>query len=160
MDVSTGLSALSTAVGLTRALRDAIKGGQIKGDEIAGRVGEIYDYIVDSKDALLDAKDQIQTAKEEMIVLAAELERHKIYVLRHSVHWKRLPDETDEGPFCPICFAHGTMMPLAAIGKAADDPGTIIFRCPTNHVPPGQGRQFSYRISKDLVKPDRYVVPE
>lgn len=66
MDIATGISALKAAVDLTRATRDAAKAGKLTPDEFAGRVGEIYDYIIDSKDALVDAKDEIQELKAKL----------------------------------------------------------------------------------------------
>lgn len=43
---------------LTKSLRGGLKTGQIKPDEIAGRIGEIYDYIIDSKAALVEAQEE------------------------------------------------------------------------------------------------------
>ncbi len=66
MSILGGLSALAAAADLTKTMRDAAKSGAIKPDEFAGRVGEIYDYIIDSKAALVDAQ-------EEMLRLQAEI---------------------------------------------------------------------------------------
>jgi hypothetical protein len=119
VDILTGLSGLKTAADLTRMLRESLKSGQIiKGDEIAGRIGEIYDYIVDSKDALVDAKDQIVQLRDEIKKLQNALEREKKYVFMHGVYWETfeitgLHIHDDEGnpiseiryhgPFCPLC---------------------------------------------------------
>jgi hypothetical protein len=66
MDIATGLSALKTSTDLLRALREKLKSGEVKGEEVIGRIGEIYDYIVESKDALVDAKDEIYALKEKL----------------------------------------------------------------------------------------------
>jgi hypothetical protein len=66
MDILAGMSGLKTGIDLLRSLRDALKSGQMKPDEVAGRIGEIYDYIVDSKDALVDAKDRIQELQAQL----------------------------------------------------------------------------------------------
>src|SRR5712692_8325584 len=66
MIILTGITGLKAAADLTRMLRDGLKSGQIKGDDVAGRIGEIYDYIVDSKDALVEAKDEIQELKAQV----------------------------------------------------------------------------------------------
>ncbi|MDP8980053.1 MAG: hypothetical protein M3O35_05615 [Acidobacteriota bacterium] len=58
--IVAGISGLKAAADLTRSIRDGLKSSQIKPDEIAGRIGEIYDYIIDSKAALLDAQEEIQ----------------------------------------------------------------------------------------------------
>jgi hypothetical protein len=66
MDIASGLAALKTASDLTRSLRDAVKSGGIKDDEISGRIGEIYDYIIDSKAALIDASEEIHNLKGQV----------------------------------------------------------------------------------------------
>lgn len=53
------MAALKTAADLTRSLREAAKAGSLKPDEFAGRVAEVYDYIIDSKEALLSAQEMI-----------------------------------------------------------------------------------------------------
>jgi hypothetical protein len=120
MDLMSGLAGLRAAVELTRALRDAAKAGTLKQDEFAGRVGEIYDYITDSKDALVDAKDQIQDLKDEIRKLKAAADEEESFQFLHGVYWKplsvRVHDEEFEaihgaekyevrwdGPFCPLC---------------------------------------------------------
>jgi hypothetical protein len=126
MSLVTGLSALSAATSLTRSLRDGLKSGTIKGDEIAGRIGEIYDHIVDSKDALVEARDEIQELKNQLH--SSHTERRKLidkaneekqFEFRYGVYWRMYttgsPVETEEaergnpcttfwdGPFCPLC---------------------------------------------------------
>jgi hypothetical protein len=66
MSIVAGMSALAAAANLTKTMRDAAKSGTIKPDEFVGRVGEIYDYIIDSKAALVDAQ-------EEMLRLQAKI---------------------------------------------------------------------------------------
>ncbi len=57
MSILAGLSALTAAANLTKTMRDAAKSGTLKPEEFTGRVGEIYDYIIDSKAALVDAQE-------------------------------------------------------------------------------------------------------
>jgi hypothetical protein len=42
--LASGISSIKTAVELVRILRDAAKGGNLAADELAGRIGEIYDH--------------------------------------------------------------------------------------------------------------------
>src|SRR5258707_202702 len=88
MDVASGMSGLSAAVNLARSLRESLKSGEMKSDEIAGRIGEIYDYIVDSKDALVDAKDQIADLKDEIRRLKAATEDEQRFQFMHGVYWR------------------------------------------------------------------------
>jgi hypothetical protein len=143
MDLISGLSGLRAAVELTRALRDAAKAGDIKPDEFAGRVGEIYDYIADSKDALIDAKDQIRDLKDEIRKLNAAAEEEQQFQFLHGVYWKpyevRVHDEEFEainnaekweirwdGPFCPLCKDDiGKIIRLEEQGKAYEGGGPM-----------------------------------
>jgi len=105
MDLATGLSALNSSRELLRALRERLKNEDLKREEVIGRIGEIYDYIVDSKDALVDAKDEIYALKEK-------LARKNQYEHRFSVLWRKGDDGKYVGPFCPICNGNGKEMPM------------------------------------------------
>jgi hypothetical protein len=103
MNILAGMSGLKAAADMTRALRDGLKAGTVKPDEIGGRIGEIYDYIIDSKDALVTAKEDLDTLKEQIkglrdtSDLAARLDYDgKVYWLPNGDKW--------EGPFCPHCW--------------------------------------------------------
>jgi len=45
------------------------KAGGLESGEIAGRIGEIYDYIVDSKAALIDAQETVLQKNAEILDL-------------------------------------------------------------------------------------------
>jgi hypothetical protein len=45
----------------------------VKGEEVIGRIGEIYHYIVESKDSLIDAKDEIHDLKDKLHTAEAKL---------------------------------------------------------------------------------------
>jgi hypothetical protein len=47
-------------------LRDAVKSGGIKDDEISGRIGESYDYIIDSKAALIGCERRDSQRKKSI----------------------------------------------------------------------------------------------
>ena len=66
MTIAAGLSGLKAAADMTKMLRDGLKAGSIKPDEIAGRIGEIYDYIIDSRVALNDAQEEIRSLKQQL----------------------------------------------------------------------------------------------
>jgi len=99
MDLATGLSGLKTAVDLARALRDGAKAGAIEQDEFAGRVGEIYDYIIDSKDALVDAKDQILELRQKVELLQTKLDERQSMKFATGAYWTNA-----DGPFCQLCW--------------------------------------------------------
>jgi hypothetical protein len=105
MDIVAGLSALKTSTDLLRSLKERLKSGEVKGEEVIGRIGEIYDYIVESKDALITAKDEIYELKEK-------LSARTMYEHRFNVLWRKGDDGKYVGPFCPICKGDGKEMPL------------------------------------------------
>lgn len=85
-EIATGLGALKTGADLTWTLRDGLKSGDIKRDEIASRIGEIYNIIVDSKAALIDAKDEISRLQDELLRLRDVREN---FELRDNVFWRK-----------------------------------------------------------------------
>ena len=103
MDIIAGMSGLKAAAEMVRLLRDGLKAGTIKADEIAGRIGEIYDYIIDSKDALVDAKEELEAVKRELADLKET--RALAAALQHDgkVYWIA-KDEKWDGPFCAPCW--------------------------------------------------------
>jgi hypothetical protein len=125
MTIAAGLSGLKAAADLTRILRDGLKSGQITVDQLSGRIGEIYDYIINSRDALVDAKDEIQSLKAQIDAfnerkqIDSELE-HDGYVFWRKVEGKKT------GPFCPACWrADNRLMPLTHIpGNFGTDPSS------------------------------------
>lgn len=98
MSLATGLSALKAAADLTRSLRDGLKSGTIKGDEISGRIGEIYDHIVDSKDALVEARDEIQQLKDKLNELKRLWDFGKDLKPEYGLYWR------EDYPYCPSCW--------------------------------------------------------
>ncbi len=103
MDIATGLSGLRSAAELTRMLREGLKAGAVKPDEISGRIGEIYDHITDSKDALVDAKDEIEGLKSELRSLKEERGIADSLEFDGTVYWVAKGERWD-GPFCSLCW--------------------------------------------------------
>jgi len=156
MEIASGLSALKSAADLTRLLRDAAKADSLKQDEFAGRIAEVYDYIGDSKEAL--------SVQEKISELRAENERLRAYVFHHSVSWRKLPDGSEDGPFCPTCVSEGTPMRLLLREYIDQTHGLWHLYCPKTHVGSsagrdlGRGREPIYAVPKELVSEDRYFL--
>src|SRR5260370_32586616 len=100
MNISAGLSGLKAAAEMTKMLRDGLKAGSIKPDEIAGRIGEIYDYILDSKVALVDAHEEIAALKEKI----RSFNTDALVFLDSEVYWEKRSDNKYDGPLCPVCW--------------------------------------------------------
>jgi hypothetical protein len=127
MSILTGMAGLKAATDMARAVRDGLKSGQIKGDDIAGRIGEIYDYIVDSKDALVDAKDEVQTLKDQVKTLETELNRRKGMKFADGAYWTK-----DDGAFCQLCWeSENKMIRLSIIERPMVQPPSelVWFTC-------------------------------
>lgn len=96
-EIGTGLSGLKTATELLRALRDGIKAGHLKADELSSRIGEIYDNIIDSKSALTDAKEEISRLQNELTKLTNIRDD---FELRDNVFWRKGTRDA----YCPLCL--------------------------------------------------------
>jgi hypothetical protein len=125
MNIATGLGALKAATDMARILRDRLKSEEVKPDEVAGRIGEIYDYIVDSKDALVDAKDEVQEMKDRLRVMEERLSIREM-PFHDGAYWLRKDDGAEEGPFCPSCWSDGRIL-RAEINSVRD--GQVQFYC-------------------------------
>ena len=126
MNIAAGMATLKTAFELTRSLKDGLKTGQITGEEVAGRIGEIYDYIGDSKAALSEAKDEIQILKQKVSELETELNRRLSMKFAYGAYWTR-----EDGPFCPLCWdaQNKPVRLLRILGVEKKDPGDLIHTC-------------------------------
>jgi hypothetical protein len=128
MDILAGMSGLKTGIDLLRSLRDALKSGHLAPDEVAGRIAEIYDFIVDSKDALVDAKDEIQALKDKIRSLEDTADLHKRVRFHDQAVWKAGDKDFEEGPFCPVCWSLNSKLVRPTIWDSrAED--SIAFMC-------------------------------
>lgn len=117
MDIATDSSALKAATELARSLRDGLKSGAIKGDEISGRIGEIYDHIVDSKDALVEARDEIQQLKDQLNELNRLWDFGKDLKSEFGAYWR------EDFQYCPSCWEQERK--LTRLGGPVPDPMTM-----------------------------------
>jgi hypothetical protein len=110
---------------------------------------EFNQKIIELQQKLLDIQIDFGGLLVENRSLKAEIETGKAYELHHSVLWKRLPDGTEIGPFCPICHGdQGKQMPLHYRGPFNADPGILLFTCPIQHMAKGEGRNPFYHVPK------------
>ncbi len=133
MSIATGLAGLKTATELLRGLRETLKADEVKPDEIAGRVGEIYDYIVDSKDALINAKDEIANLSDELRALQARQDLKDRLRYDGQVWW--LKEGSTEMAVCPVCYGDKhKILPLTNVGRKQwiNNEGMLLLQC-RNH---------------------------
>jgi hypothetical protein len=147
MDIATGLSALKTSTDLLRALRDRLKSDDVKREEVIGRIGEIYDYIVESKDALVDAKDEIHQLKDK-------LRNKTMYEHRFNAVWRRIDEGGYIGPFCPICHADGKDIPLKWSSHSNFDGTAIGMTCQVFHQDGKMNKALVYIVPRSALPVD------
>ena len=104
MTITAGLSAVDAAKTLLESLRERLKSGQIKGDEIAGRIGEVYDFINDSKRALNDADDENQRLKRELSVLREDRGFRESLEFKAAGFYARIDSKGTEERYCAACL--------------------------------------------------------
>lgn len=101
--ITEGLSALSSALGLLKELRDVDH--TLDKAELKLRITEIAGQLGDARTALQDARDENEELEKEVNRLVKEFEfRGKL------VEWRGFQYEADEegrpfgAPFCPACI--------------------------------------------------------
>jgi hypothetical protein len=140
--VSGALAALKALIGIAKDVNNI----------------EFNQKIIELQQKLLDVQINYSALLDENRSLKAEIEAGKAYELHHSVVWKKQPDGSELGPFCPICRGKdGKEMPLHFRGPLNSDQETLLFSCPIQHVAKGEGRNVSYHVPKPLVPEHRYT---
>jgi hypothetical protein len=140
--IAAGLSGLKSAADMTKALRDGLKAGSIKADEIAGRIGEIYDYITDSKAALVDAQEEIHSLKTEL----HGLRRDALVFLEGDVNWEKRADQKYDGPLCPACWGLSQKRVPLTEDEHRNHPDYVVYYC-LHH----GGTSVSLRVRKEIL---------
>lgn len=106
MTFAAGLASLKAAADLTKTMRDAAKAGTLEPAEFLGRVGEIYDYIIDSRAALVDAQEETQRLRDELNTLQKTSRLSRDLTFDGHVYWLK----GDGPPYCPLCWDRDQML--------------------------------------------------
>jgi hypothetical protein len=103
--------------------------------------------------------------QEDNQKLRAELERFRSHVQHHSVCWRRGPDGTEDGPFCPVCDGDGREMRLILRPHVDQTRANLHLYCPKGHagvagknryIPPAP--EPTYVIPRELVSENYFFV--
>ncbi len=97
--VFSGISATNAGYNLLKVIKERLKSGDVKPDEIAGRIGELYDYIGEAKDSLVNAKEEINNLKDRIRVLESQSKQRGEMKFADFAYWTK-----DDGPFCQLCW--------------------------------------------------------
>jgi hypothetical protein len=143
--ISAALTSMKAIWELVRNANDAQLALRISGE------------VTQLQSQLLDVQQQALTLQFENQQLRAENEKFQSSVFHHSVNWKVRPEESEDGPFCPICHSEGVDMRLLLL-SGVDQTGELWHvRCPKQHGMTGR-RERSYAVPKNVVPPDRYFL--
>jgi hypothetical protein len=119
---------------------------------------KISSEFIDAQGKLFDFQQQALAVQVENQRLQLELQRYKTFVFHHSVNWRALPGETEDGPFCPVCLAQGVEMRLYLRSPHIDGKH-LNFQCQKIHPGPNtrEPNGATYHILKELIPEDRYA---
>ncbi|WP_050773803.1 hypothetical protein [Pseudovibrio sp. JE062] len=112
MDLMSGLTAISKALDVAKALREF--DGQLNDATYKFQVAELYAALADAKISLADAKEEI-ALKEREIISLKEKQRSKYKTINHQGYNFGLNEngEAFVDPFCPVCEQqHDLQIPL------------------------------------------------
>ena len=138
---------IGIAINSIRALVDIVK--NIGDAQLAFKIqGELASIQGD----LLNALEKALALQGENSELKAQIAKMKSFVFHDSVYWKKLDDETEDGPFCPICMATNVEMRLIKPRKMAAS-NRISLMCPENH-----SSGFHANLPIELLPAGRYYI--
>jgi len=103
MDLLAGLSVLKTSADLLKLTRDAAKAGTLKQDEFVGRITEVYDHIIDSREAMLKAQEEIQSLRAQLREANDDKEFRNSLQFDPAGIYKR-PGPQGEEWYCSACL--------------------------------------------------------
>jgi hypothetical protein len=147
------LASIGAALGSVKTLFDLAKNAQ--DTHLAMKISS---EVANIQGQLIDLQQQTLAIQQENQQLRAELERFRSSTYHHSVTWKRRPDGTEDGPFCPVCVAENREMRLALVPRVNQSRGYWVLYCPQTHHPV-EGIQTApgpfFDVPKDLL-PENY----
>jgi hypothetical protein len=143
--ISAALTSVKTIIGLLKNANDAQLAMTIS-SEIASLQGK-----------LIDVQQQVLATQAESDELRAENNRLKATTFHHGVSWRARLEDTEDGPFCPICIAEGKDMRLMLRQHVDQTGASLHFQCPKSHGEQGAARDPVYSLPRELVPEGRYA---
>lgn len=102
MDWAGALSAVATAVGIAKDLREVDKG--LDQAEMKARLADVIGNLADVKIALTDARQEARDKDEEIARLKSAFVFKSTLVEKEGFKFETFPDGEPKGePFCPRC---------------------------------------------------------
>jgi hypothetical protein len=152
-------AAMGAALGSLKAIADLLRNAND-----AQLALKISSEVAEVQGKLLDVQQQALALQAENQQLRSENEKFRTYVFHHSVNWRKLPDGSEDGPFCPTCVSEGKDRRLILKDHVDQTQAFWYLYCPTSHVGSSavrdlsRGREPSYAVPKELVPENRYFV--
>ena len=102
-DIISGLTALKTAIEITKEIMNA--SSAFNDAEMRLKFSELYSTLSDAKIELADAQLEMHDLRKKIIELQDKLDSSDEVVYRENVYWRAHPAEgKPNGPFCPNCY--------------------------------------------------------
>lgn len=107
-DIAAGLTALTSAISLAKALNDADKA--LDHAQLKLQLAEMASHLADAKLAMVDARDQVTSLEGQIRDLQA-FNREKVKLVRfQGFDYESDEDGQPIGPaFCPACMSVGKL---------------------------------------------------
>jgi hypothetical protein len=122
MDIMTGLSAVTQALGIANWLRGIEKGYDAA--EFKLKIADLNSALADAKLALADAKTERESKQAEIEALIAQFQVRADTVQHNGYKYERGPDERPVGyPYCPVCESNGKMIRTTFTGGVRGEAG-------------------------------------
>lgn len=141
MDIATGLSSLTAAIGLVKELRSIDV--QIDKAALKLKIAELTGALADAKVAMVDASETLRSREDELAKLRQALD-FRATKLVDKGQFRYFADDSGNAtgtPICPRCEQKGEH--LAVVQDRSKGAGRITYYCPGcrsnygSHVPRG-----------------------
>jgi hypothetical protein len=147
------LASIGIALGSVKTLFDLAKNAQ--DTQLAMKIST---EVANIQGQLIDLQQRTLSIQQENQELRSEVDRLKSFTHHHSVAWRKKPDGTDDGPFCPVCVGRGRDMRLTLVPQVDQSRGFWMVFCTEAHQP-RLGMQAApgpfYDVPKELL-PENY----
>lgn len=130
------LASLSAALGSVKNIYDLLKGANDA--QLAMKVSA---EVASIQGRLIEVQQQAIILQEENQSLKAEIDKARSYTHHHSVTWRKIADNKEDGPFCSTCIGEGREMRLVLIPHVDQSGDCWSVWCPKGHIDPRAKQQ-------------------
>jgi hypothetical protein len=103
MSIIAGVTAAKASLELTTKLMDLLNRPSVDVAEVRGQVHEMLIHLVNAQTALGEAQIEISELRQKLQDVSGQKDLESSLVYVENVYWKRLAENSLDGPFCPEC---------------------------------------------------------